>query len=97
MYQLQNITVACKTKGNNSRLLYTACCFCYLSRCYIALKRNHDNQKEAAAFLRKMMRGELTAKNGFQAVADNGATNTKQKPDENVVKEAGEVTQELGK
>ena len=42
------------------------------SRCYIALKRNHDNQKLAAAFLKKMT-DERTGKIGVQSGAENVA------------------------
>ena len=68
-----------------------------ISRCYIALKRNRDNQKEAAAFLKKMMKGEVSARSGFQAAADSVTKIAEQKTDEQVLKDAEKVKQEEGK
>ena len=64
----------------------------FLSRCYIALKRNRDNQKEAAAFLKKMMKGEVTAK-----IAVDNVKNTEEKPEEQIIKDIGKVKQDKGK
>lgn len=64
----------------------------FLSRCYIALKRNRDNQKEAAAFLKKMMKGEVTAK-----IAVDIVKNTEEKPEEQSIKDIGKLKQDKGK
>ncbi|XP_078348189.1 histone-lysine N-methyltransferase SETDB1-like isoform X2 [Oculina patagonica] len=63
--------------------------------CYIALKRNHDDQKQAAAFLRKIT-GEGTGKSGVQTGAENDANATKEalvKPDEKDGKDTDGVKQ----
>lgn len=68
------------------------------SRCYIALKRNHDDQKLAAAFLKKMT-GEGTGKISVQSGAET-VVMTKEavvKRDEKDVKDAGSVKQLRGK
>ncbi|XP_073245234.1 histone-lysine N-methyltransferase SETDB1-like isoform X3 [Porites lutea] len=57
--------------------------------CYIALKRNRDNQKEAAAFLKKMMKGEVTAK-----IAVDNVKNTEEKPEERIIKDIGKLKQD---
>lgn len=64
----------------------------FLSRCYIALKRNRDNQKEAAAFLKKMMKGEVTAKSAVDSVKNN-----EEKPEEQSIKDIGKLKQDKGK
>ena len=64
----------------------------FLSRCYIALKRNRDNQKEAAAFLKKMMKGEVTAKSAVDSVK-----NTEEKTEEQIIKDIGKLKQDKGK
>ncbi|XP_074605826.1 histone-lysine N-methyltransferase SETDB1-like isoform X4 [Acropora palmata] len=61
--------------------------------CYIALKRNHDNQKEAAAFLKKMMKGEVTSKSGVQAIVDLAVVTTEEKNEKQ--KEAEKFKQEM--
>ena len=67
-------------------------------RCYIALKRNHDNQKLAAAFLKKMT-GEGTGKIGAQSGAENVAISNEAvvNKDENDVKDVESVKQLRGK
>ena len=45
---------------------------CHLvCRCYIALKRNHDNQKDAAAYLKKVLKIEKTDNTGVQVGVDS--------------------------
>lgn len=45
---------------------------CHLvCRCYIALKRNHDNQKDAAAYLKKVLKIEKTVNTGVQVGVDS--------------------------
>ena len=71
---------------------------CLPSRCYIALKRNHDNQKLAAAFLKKMT-GEGTGKIGAQSGAENVVIPKEAvvKGDEKEAKDADSVKQLRGK
>lgn len=59
------------------------------------MKRNHDNQKEAAAFLKKMMKGEVTSKSGVQAVVDLAVVKTEGKNEKQ--KEAEKFKLEIGK
>ena len=68
------------------------------SRCYIALKRNHDNQKLAAAFLKKMT-DERTGKIGVQSGAENVAISKEAEVnrDEKDTKDAESVKQLRGK
>lgn len=62
------------------------------------MKRNHDNQKLAAAFLKKMT-GEGTGKIGVQSSAESVAIPKEAvvKTDEKDVKDAESVTQIRGK
>lgn len=59
------------------------------------MKRNHDNQKEAAAFLKKMMKGEVTSKSGVQAVVGLAVVKTEGKNEKQ--KEAEKFKLEIGK
>ena len=63
-------------------------------RCYIALKRNRDNQKEAAAFLKKMMKCEVTAEHVAGNIVNN--KNAEEKSDEQSLKDEEKAKQEKG-
>lgn len=79
-------------------LTCTAFYYCLPSRCYIALKRNHDNQKLAAAFLKKMT-DEGTGKIGARSGAENVAMQKEAvvKRDEKDAKDVESVKQLRGK
>ena len=59
------------------------------------MKRNHDDQKEAAAFFKKMMKGEVTVKSGSQANVDTVVEITELNSAEEAKREIGKELSDL--